>query len=512
MSSRVSRRGVFGIGAGLSVAFVDGADAQQPAPQQGTAPTFSLLLVNDIYRMGDNRGRGGFPRLAAIVKQERARGVPMLFCHAGDTFSPSLMSGFDQGEHIVVLTNLIEPDVFVPGNHEFDFGKEKFLERMRESTFPYFGANVTQGDGSPVPGMKSSQIYEFGGIRVGLVGLVMEEVPAVSFPGDLRFGSVMDTLRREVEGLRARGADILVAVAHTERQVDLEIVRSRLVDILLTGHDHDLAISFDGKTVMVESNEEGNFVTAIDIVASAKGQGLQREVTWSPSFRVHDSAKVEPDEGVARVVAAYETTLSGVLDVVVAENEFPLDSRTAIIRSSETATGNLIADSLREMTNADVAFINAGAIRGNALFQPGTRIRRREILTELPFANISVLLEMSGQDLIVALEHAFSSMPDPQGRFPQVSGMRIGYSRRAPVGRRVRSVTIGDAPLDPVRRYKVGSTHFLLGGGDGFATLPTANVLVGQNDGKLLPTEIMNRIAAAGRIVSRVDGRIVAVD
>lgn len=510
--SKLSRRGVFGIGAGLPVAFMDPAAAQQPAPPQGPAPSFSLLLVNDIYRMSDVRGRGGFPRLAAIVKQERARGVPMLFCHAGDTFSPSLMSGFDQGEHIVALTNLIEPDVFVPGNHEFDFGKEKFLERMRESNFPYFAANVTQADGSPLPGMKASRIYDFGGVKVGLVGLVMEEVPDVSFPGDLRFESVMGTLRREVEALRARGADILVAVAHTERQVDLEIVRSRLVDFLLTGHDHDLAISFDGKTVMVESNEEGYFVTAVDVAVTVKGEGLQREVTWLPSFRVHDSAKVEPDAGIARVVAAYETTLAGVLDVVVAENEYPLDSRTRIIRTSETPTGNMIADALREMTGAEVAIINSGAIRGNAYFPPASRIRRREILTELPFANISVLLELSGQELVAVLEHAFSSMPDPQGRFPQVSGMAISYSRKSPVGRRVRAVTIDGKPLDPERRYKVGSTHFLLGGGDGFVMLPKATVLIGQNDGKLLPTEVMNRIAAAGRIDSRIEGRIVPID
>lgn len=510
--SKLSRRGVFGIGAGLSVAFMEGVEAQPAAAKPGPAPTFTLLLVNDIYRMSDVRGRGGFPKLAAIVKQERARGAPMLFCHAGDCFSPSLMSGFDKGEHIVALTNLIEPDVFVPGNHEFDFGKDEYLKRMGESRFPYFGANVTQSDGSPVPGMKGSRIYEFGGVKVGLVGLVMEEVPDVSFPGDLKFGSVMGTLRREVEALRAKGADILVAVTHTERQVDREIVASRLVDILLTGHDHDLAITFDGKTVMVESNEEGNFVTAVDVTVNVKGEGLQREVSWTPSFRVHDSAKVEPDEGVARVVAAYETTLAGVLDVAVAKNEYPLDSRTRIIRSSETPTGNMIADALREMTGAEVALINSGAIRGNAYFPPETNIRRRELLSELPFANISVLLDLSGTELIAVLEHALSSMPDPQGRFPQVAGMRISYSRQASVGRRIRAITIGDLPLDPARRYRVGTTHFLLGGGDGFAMLAKANVLIGQNDGKLLSTEVMNRVAAGGRITSRVEGRIVPID
>ena len=146
--SRVSRRQTLGLlgGAGFSVSMAAADQAEAATPNV----TFSLLFVNDIYRMGDEHGRGGFAKLAAVVKAERARGVPILFCHAGDTFSPSLMSGFDQGAHIVELTNLIRPDVFVPGNHEFDFGKEVFLRRMGEANFSFFAANMRQADGSPV--------------------------------------------------------------------------------------------------------------------------------------------------------------------------------------------------------------------------------------------------------------------------------------------------------------------------------------------------------------------------
>jgi 5'-nucleotidase / UDP-sugar diphosphatase len=60
----------------------------------------------------------------------------VIFAHAGDTLSPSLMSGLDRGAGILTLTNLIAPDIFAPGNHEFDFGKATFLERMAEAGFP----------------------------------------------------------------------------------------------------------------------------------------------------------------------------------------------------------------------------------------------------------------------------------------------------------------------------------------------------------------------------------------
>ncbi|MBT1664034.1 hypothetical protein KK475_28515, partial [Klebsiella pneumoniae] len=90
---------------------------------------------------------GGFARLNAVVKAGRARGVPLLYAHAGDCFSPSLMSGFDKGAHIVALLNLAPPDLFVPGNHEFDFGPTVFAERQAEARFPFYAANLRGADG-----------------------------------------------------------------------------------------------------------------------------------------------------------------------------------------------------------------------------------------------------------------------------------------------------------------------------------------------------------------------------
>ena len=112
---------------------------QRPAWADTAKITF--ILTNDIYQMGETRDagrprRGGFARLAAVVKAERAKGGHVVFAHGGDTLSPSLMSGIDQGAHIVALTNVLKPDIFVPGNHEFDFGKAVFLKRMAETKFP----------------------------------------------------------------------------------------------------------------------------------------------------------------------------------------------------------------------------------------------------------------------------------------------------------------------------------------------------------------------------------------
>jgi 5'-nucleotidase / UDP-sugar diphosphatase len=505
---RPTRRDTFGLGlGGLSVTMLSASSEEAgAAPVQ---PTFSLLLVNDIYKMGDDKGRGGFAKLAAVVKAERARGVPMLFCHAGDTFSPSLMSGFDQGAHIVELTNMVKPDVFVPGNHEFDFGKDNYLKLMGQSNFPYFGANLRGADGQPVPGMKDSAIFTLGPVKVGVLGLALSATPGMSQPGDLKFLPEMDALRIQAAALRRDGADVVVAVTHTDREMDYAIVRSRLVDVLLTGHDHDLAIGFDGKTVMVESNEEGNFVTSIDFVATVTGEGKDRKVAWSPSFRVHDSSTVDPDPEVGAVVGRYEAALSKELDVEIGASTTELDSRSAIVRSQEAAIGNLIADAIKASTGAEVAIMNGGGIRGNKQYPAGVKLARRDILTELPFGNATSMVELAGTELRAALENGVSLLESRGGRFPQVSGLKVEFDARAPVGSRVVSVQVDGESLDPARRYKVATNNFMLAGGDGYSAFGKGRVLIGPTDGKLLANEVMSYVRQRAPVAPRAEGRIV---
>ena len=170
--------------------FAPGVGRAETATTQATKVTF--ILVNDIYLMGDKvmpdgQRRGGFARLAAVVKAERAKGGHVIFAHAGDTLSPSLMSGLDHGAHIIALTNMIPPDIFAPGNHEFDFGKEIFFQRMAEAKFPLYAANLRGPDGKPLPNFRDRAIVTLDGVRIGLTGATFDDTPRTSSPEDLQF-------------------------------------------------------------------------------------------------------------------------------------------------------------------------------------------------------------------------------------------------------------------------------------------------------------------------------------
>src|SRR5689334_24367375 len=90
--------------------------------------TVTFIQTNDIDKFEGSGERGGFARLNAVVRAERAKGGYVVYGHAGDMISPSLLSGLDKGEHTIMLTNLVPPDAFNPGNHEYDFGPEVFMK------------------------------------------------------------------------------------------------------------------------------------------------------------------------------------------------------------------------------------------------------------------------------------------------------------------------------------------------------------------------------------------------
>ena len=78
----------------------------------------------------------------------------------------------------------------MPGNHEFDFGKAIFLQRMAEAKFPLFAANLRDADGQPLPGFKDRAIVTFDGVRIGLTGASLRRRRrARRAPEDLKFAA-----------------------------------------------------------------------------------------------------------------------------------------------------------------------------------------------------------------------------------------------------------------------------------------------------------------------------------
>ena len=468
----------------------------------------TILHVNDWDRMEEADGRGGAARVAALLAAERAAGDHVLVTHGGDALSPSLLAAFDQGAHMVDLLNGLDLDAFVPGNHDFDFGPDVAQQRFAEADFPIVASSIRTSAGAPMAGTVDSLLVEVGGFTLGIFGLTTTGATITSDTGDLVFLDELETAERLSASLREQGADLVVALAHLRLFDDLALARSGLVDVILSGDDHLVLNVYDGRTVLVEAGSQAETVVALDLSLERVEQGGEARVVWRPSVRMLDTAAYAPDPEMAARVQGYLDGLSAELDVEIGHTETELDSTRPAVRGGEAAIGNLVADAMRQAVGADIAITNGGGIRAERVYPPGTVLTRRDIVSELPFGSRTVLLEVTGGVVRAALEHGLTAFEASSGRFPHVSALRVAYDPEAPAGQRVREVLVDGAPLDDAATYTLATNDFLAGGGDGYAMFVDLPRIVGEIDGQLMASQVIDYVTAAGAIAPTVEGRL----
>jgi len=474
----------------------------------------SLLHINDIDRIEDSKGRGGLARIMTLVNKERAASEHAIFTHGGDTISPSLLSGFDKGAHMIDLFNEAELDLMVLGNHEFDFGEAVTKQRVAEARFPVLSANATdEATGTLIEGTLATWTREVGPYKVGFIGLTTPETPEISSAEGVTFKPLVETARQLSGSLRANGASLVVALAHTGIAEDMALVNGDSgIDILLSGHDHLQITYYNGQRAFVESGSQGDNLMVVEVTMDTVDSGGRQQFVWSPQFRILSTQGVEPDATMAAKVQSYLDKLSKELDVAVGKSLVPLTSERAKVRGEETALGNLIADAIRAGVHADVAITNGGGIRGDKTYEAGVTLTRRDIQTELPFGNRTVKLQVTGAQLLEALEHGVSKVEEGAGRFPSTSGIAMTWSRNATAGERVKSVSVNGKPLDPMATYTVATNDFLAKGGDGYTVFTQSKTLVDAAAAKYMASMVMDFIAASGEVAPKVEGRVKALD
>ncbi len=484
-------------------------------PLQAAPVRITFLHVNDVYEIAPKHGQGGLAELMTLLEEERAKAPDSITTFGGDLLSPSVLSGLTKGAQMIEITNEMGFDFAVPGNHEFDFGPDIAAQRIAASHYPWLAANLLTADGKPAVGTRPFALIERGGFRIGLFGLITPETATLSSPGDgIRFAPVRETARRMVERLREEGADFIVALTHLDFATDRRLMEEvEGIDLVLGGHDHDPITFYEGGSLLIKAGYDAHYLAAVDIYLDRVEKRGRMRVVWRPEWRYRSTDGIAPDARIRKLVERWNERLDKELAVPVGETAVELDTRRDTVRTRESNFGDLVADAMRAATGADVALTNGGGIRGNRVYAAGSALTRKDILTELPFGNVTVLVELRGADLLAALENGVSQVEKKAGRFPQISGMRFRYDPALPAGRRVLEVTVAGKPLDPGATYRVATNDYLLKGGDGYDMLRRGLVRIDPSGATLMATTVMDYISAmGGRIAPRVEGRIESVE
>ncbi len=462
----------------------------------------TLLHTNDMGEMAGKPGYGGFPELATLLKQHRDENPTAITTFGGDLISPSLMSGLSKGTEMVAMMNALKLDVAVLGNHEFDFGADVARARIKEAKFKWLASNVRAVDGEEALGSTPQFLKKVGDFTVGFFGLTTEETVDLSSPGEkVEFANVIETGKQMVAELKAKGADIVVALTHLDYAEDLELARQvKGIHVILGGHDHRVIARQENGVSILQSGSDLRYLGILDLDVSEVEKRGKKKLQVIPSWEIVATKDVPADPEVAKMVSDYAMALDKELEVAVGNTNVELDTTRVSVRTKQTVFGQFIAEAMRQKVGADVGFTNGGGIRGDRTYKAGTTLTRKDILTELPFGNVTVSLEVSGKALAELVEHSVSKIEDGAGRYGQYANLEFALDASKPAGERVSDIKVGGTILDPAKIYIIATNDYVAKGGDGFAMLKDAKRIVDAAAGELMASTVINAIKDKGGI------------
>ncbi|GLQ08432.1 multifunctional 2',3'-cyclic-nucleotide 2'-phosphodiesterase/5'-nucleotidase/3'-nucleotidase [Devosia yakushimensis] len=473
---------------------------------------------------------GGIARLKTIIDDTRAKYADgnSLLLSAGDNFQGSLYYTTYKSKVVSDFFNQMGFDVVATGNHEFDDGPEEFLKFIEAAKFPIIGGNFDVSRDENLRGkIKGSFVIEVGGEKIGIIGATTEDTPDIASPGpDIEFTDVIQYVRGASEALDAAGVNKIILLSHIGYTVDQQVAAALpLVDVIVGGHSHTLLSNTaegaagpyptmvtnpDGVEVpVVQANQYGKYLG--DIAITWDDNGVVTKAEGEP-FLI--DASVKGNEDFAAQLADLAGPIADLTGKVIGSSTAPLEGAREVCRAMECSMGNLLADAILDRVadqGATIAFQNGGGIRASI---DAGEITVGDVLTVLPFSNTLATVQISGGDVIEALENGVSDVENGAGRFAQVAGLKYSFDLREPAGSRVSDVLVKDGenwvPIDEEATYTIVTNNYVRGGGDGYE--PFANGENPYDFGPPLEEVVADYIAKlGGEYTPYTDGRITEI-
>ena len=461
---------------------VSACSADEPV----SVPDITFIHLNDTYRVDavEDGTRGGFSRIATIVRQLKADGRDVRILHGGDFLYPSLESQLWNGEQMVEAMNFLDalaPMTVVPGNHEFDpRTPDELIKRLNESEFDWIADNfvLDTGDAAADQKLKRGFIFEAGGKRIGAFGLMLHPDDGGNVRDFTPFlpGDYLDHAERVLDELDAAGVDLIIGVTHLHLGDDIEVARLKEnypnFMFIVGGHEHEPEY-FEGdeaNATVMKGASNARTVWQIDVTFTDDGPVVaEKTLDIDASVPLDDEYQVIANKWRTRLLE-----LMPFLSSRVGEAAVPLDGREVAVRNADSNWGVFIADQMRTAFRdppSDFAFVNGGTLRIDDFIADD--ITFEDIGRTFGFSSYLRYMKMDGRDFRRLLEAGYRGIGPSKGYFPQISGFRVCVDRSRPDGERIVQMLVPDGAggwqeIDPDREYTVVAPDFLYRGGDGY--------------------------------------------
>lgn len=486
--------------------------------------------------MISNVSQGGVARRATLVKKLRGEIPNTLLLDSGDISMGTLYFVVHKGVEGREFYNLLGYDAVTLGNHEFDLGPKALADNfLNGAQFAIVLANVDVSKEPLLAGKVPPLVIKtVGGEKIGIFGLVIDELPTASSPGpNLQMKDSVQTAKDVVAELTRQGVNKVILLSHRGFPADLDLAaKVEGIDVIVSGHTDTLMgdpAKLDaslgkptsaypavvnspggGRTLVVHAFNWGRLLGRLDLTFDGKGEVL----SWAGEPIFVDK-NIADASAVAQKQAELAKPLEDLKKQIIGQTAVDLDGQRTTVRNQESNFGNLVADAALWATRQDkthIAIVNGGGIRTSI---KAGNISYGQVLEALPFGNRLVQFDLTGADVLSALENGISKIePDPgasSGRFPQVGGLKLSGDLTKPAGSRVTDVQVGTAesgfkPLDKTAVYRIVTNDFMFNGGDGYSMFKN-----GQNvRGGDVPQDLIvsDYIKAKSPVDPGIEGRI----
>ena len=479
----------------------------------------TLLVTSDIHAgVEDNWTLAG---VYEKRKEYEAKGDYTLLIDNGDLLQGNLLSSTTKGVALMEIANEAGYDIMTFGNHEFDYGMDQFMANSKILKNPYISCNFNK-NGELI--FKPYIIKEFDGVKFAFIGINTPDTLTTSKPkyfqdtngnyiynflqgnnGETLYNKVQET----IDSAKAEGANYIIAVAHIgEKETSGPYKYTDIIshtsgfDVFLDGHSHDT-----DQVNMKDKNSNNVFRMGVGTKLSCIGI-----VTFTPAGTIEhelltyekpaeETEPIKYNNSVSLLIDQKTSDIKNTISEVIGTTDFPLyiydpeakDSAgkpIRIIRRMGSNLGDLIADAIKNKIGADCSFINGGGIREN--IDKGD-ITISNVIDVLPFGNILCLIEVTGQQILDAMEWGCHVTPKENGGFPHVSGITFDLDTSIAdpckvdnnglcVGiegeRRIKNLKINGEEVNPNKKYKLSTfSYTALNNGDGYTAFNGCKIL-----------------------------------
>ncbi len=490
-----------------------------------------VLYTNDVHSAIND-----YSVLAAYRAELIAQGFDVITVDAGDAIQGEMIGSLTEGASVVDIMNEVGYDYAVPGNHEFDYKVERLLEiSSNEANYEYICANFKDLlNGKDV--FAPYAIKEFGDEKIAFIGIASPETYSKSTPayfqdenGNFIYSFLEDdfysVIQTAVDNARSEGATKVIVVGHlgisgvTEGWRSIDVIENTTgIDALIDGHAHEVIESrvcknAYGEDVMLTSTGT-KFANFGMLTVSSDG---------SIKTQLVNPDTVTIDELSDDAKSAYNT-IKTKIDAYNAEFEYLFEELGAsevklvlndadgnrLVRKAETNLGDFVTDAYKAVTGADIAFVNGGGLR--AEINQGV-INRKAIMDVNPWNNEMCVIEVSGQQIVDALEYGVSAVPEELGSFPHVAGIafevhtyietpvvtdKLGdfVSIKDGAPRRVKNVYVSGEAIDLDKTYTLAGTRYMLqeSGYKMFSDAKTIDYVGPKTDAEMLIEYYINHL------------------